>query len=171
MAFAAAALATVPGVVRAAEPPCLTTGEFGALAAYGLPGMIEGVSRRCAAHLPAGAFLNTAGGALIARYSAAKPAAWPAAKAVLMKVSGNTPAAALLLSALPDHAQQQLVDTLLAGVVEEKFPAETCPMADRLFALLAPLPPENTAEVVGISIGLGARANQGRIGPVRLCMP
>ena len=51
----AIALALVPAALHAAEPPCLTTGEFTALAGYALPASIDGVARRCSAALPADA--------------------------------------------------------------------------------------------------------------------
>ena len=46
---AALALAMVPGLAQAAEPPCLSPREFAALANYALPSVITGTASRCAA--------------------------------------------------------------------------------------------------------------------------
>ena len=172
MRAALLALALVPGVARAAEPPCLSSAEFTALAGYGLPSAIAGTSQRCAATLPADAFLRTQGPALIARYATAKPAMWPAAKAAFFKLGIAAPPEAMqMLRALPDASQQQLVDIFVAGIVAEKLPVEHCATFDRLLALLSLLPPESTAEAIGLAAGIGSRAGQARIGKIVICTP
>ncbi len=89
IALAAAALTALPGIAAAAEPPCLTPAEFTALSSYALPSIITGTTQRCAATLPADAWLRRNGGQLAARYAAAKPAAWPGAKAAFLKLSAG----------------------------------------------------------------------------------
>jgi hypothetical protein len=69
------ALALAPIAAQATEPPCLTATEFTALSSYALPSIITGTTERCAAALPADAWLRRNGGQLAARYAAGKPAA------------------------------------------------------------------------------------------------
>lgn len=173
------ALALVPAALRAAEPPCLTTGEFAALAGYALPASIDGVARRCNAVLPADAFLRTGSAPLVARYAQAKPAAWPGAKAAFFKLGNLDPGAGKLLQLLPDETLQQVVDSAIQAKVADSVPADRCGAANRLLQLLAPLPPENTAELIALAVGLGAGAdksaapaavaNAGRLGKITVC--
>ena len=103
----AAVLVAAPGVAQAAEPPCLTAREFTDLSSYALPSIITGTAQRCSAALGPSAFLKRSGGALASRYSAAKPAAWPGAKAAFINLSGGINYdAANLFKNLPDAKLQ-----------------------------------------------------------------
>jgi hypothetical protein len=175
----AIALALVPATLRAAEPPCLTTGEFTALAGYALPASIDGVARRCSAALPVDAFLRTGAATLAARYAQAKPGAWLGAKAAFLKLGNLDPTAGRLLQMLPDDTLQQVVDGAVQAKVADSVPLERCGAANRLLQLLAPLPPENTAELIALAVGLGAGAESsgsptalahaGRLGKITVC--
>ncbi|HZV09608.1 MAG TPA: hypothetical protein VFF94_07605, partial [Novosphingobium sp.] len=151
-----ALLAVIPGVARAAEPPCLTVREFTAVATYALPDILHGVGAACVPVLGQGAFLAQEGPALADRYAAARPAAWPATRAALARISASQGLAGALVARLPDATQQQLFSTLVAGVVAEKVPAQRCGLIDQILSLIAPLPPENTAAIIGMAVGLGA---------------
>ncbi len=174
----ATTMALAPVLARAAEPPCLTTAEFAALAGYALPSTINGAAQRCAAALPADAFLRSEAAALAARYGQAKPAAWPGAKGAFLKLSsGANSDAARLLTLLPDDVLKPLVDAAVQAKVAEAMPPERCGVADRVLRLLAPLPPENTAELIALAVGLGAGSGgapaplvkAGRLGKITLC--
>ena len=169
----AAALAIAPGIAHAAEAPCLTTGEFSALIGYGMPAALGGTVDRCAKTLPADAFLRSDDAkAMIARYTAAKSTQWPRAKAAVLKMGNGSKSDAFgLLGAMPDPVLQTLADTFVAGLVASQLPIERCPVVNRMLSLLAPLPPETTAQAVGLAIGIGARAGQSRIGKVAICTP
>lgn len=168
--FLALALAAVPGVVQAAEPPCLTAREFTDLSSYALPSIITGTAERCSAALGPGAFLKRDGSALAARYAAAKPAAWPGAKNAFLKLSGGTNSdAANLFRSLPDDKLRPLVDTLVEGLIAQQVPAERCRTIDTAVRLLAPLPPQNTAELVALAVGLGSRGGGGKLGKLTIC--
>ena len=172
--FMTAAMLALPGVAHAADaplaPPCLTPAEFTALASYTLPSAITGISQRCAASLAPGSFLGTDAGALSARYASAKPAAWPGAKAAFFKLSSGASSGAVdAIKSMPDATQQQLVDTLIAGAVAQHLPLARCLPVDRLLRLLAPLPPESTAEIIGLAVGLGSRAGTAHIGRISIC--
>jgi hypothetical protein len=156
------ALALAPIAAQATEPPCLTATEFTALSSYALPSIITGTTERCAAALPADAWLRRNGGQLAARYAAGKPAAWPAAKAAFFKFAN-------LLKSLPDSSLQPMVDALISGMIGQQLPADRCGAIDRLVRLLAPLPPENTAELIAVAAGLGAKTGRARLGKFSIC--
>jgi len=169
----AAALAIAPGIAHAAETPCLAPAEFSALIGYGMSSALSGTVERCAKTLPAEAFLRGPGAqTMIARYAAAKPAQWPRAKAAFLKLGNGAQTDAVgLLGAMADPTLQQLADTFVAGLVASQLPTEHCSVVDRMLALLAPLPPETTAQAVGMVIGIGARSGQARLGKIAICTP
>lgn len=164
------ALAAMPGIAAAAEPPCLTPAEFTSLAGYALPSIITGTSERCAAALPPTSFLRSNGASLADRYAARKPAQWPGAKAAFLKLSGGTnKEAADLIRNLPDPTLQQMFDALMQGMIGQQIPTERCGTIDSLVRLLAPLPPENTAELIALAAGLGSKAGQPKVGAIAIC--
>ena len=159
----------LPGMAAAAEPPCLTASEFTSLATYALPSVITGTVQRCDAALAPGAFLKTDGAGLAIRYGAAKEAAWPGAKAAFLKLAGgNDPGAGNLVKGLPDPSMQQIVDTAIAAKVADALPVERCGTVNQLLQLLAPLPPESTAGVIALAVGLGTKSGR-KIGPIAVC--
>jgi hypothetical protein len=163
-------VAVLPGIAQAAEPPCLTAREFTDLSSYSLPSIITGTAQRCSATLPPEAFLKRSGSSLAARYAAAKPAAWPGAKFAFLKLSGGTNSdAAGLFKALPDEKLQPMVDALIEGLIAQQVPPERCRVIDSAVRLLAPLPPQNTAELIALAVGLGSRSGGGKLGKLAIC--
>ena len=136
-----------------------------------MPSIITGTTDHCAASLPANAWLKRHGNQLAARYATGKSRAWPAAKTAFLKLAGtgaNNDAAGLIKS-LPDSSQQQMADAFISGLVGQQLPTERCSVIDQLVRLLAPLPPENTAELIAVAAGLGARTGRARIGNFSIC--
>lgn len=165
-----ALVATVPSLARAAEPPCLSPGEFSALAEYALPSIISGTSQRCNSTLAPGAYLRRSGAQLIERYSVRKPAAWPGAKAAFLKLSSSGgPDADRMIRSLPDPSLQQMLGSLMEGLVSQQVPLDRCGAIDRLIGLLSPLPAQSTAEVIALTVGLGSKAGRTRMGPITVC--
>jgi hypothetical protein len=166
----ALALIVAPGAAQAAEPPCLTAREFTDLSSYALPSIITGTAQRCSSTLAANAFLKRDGSALAARYATAKPAAWPGAKNAFLKLSGGANSdTANLFKALPDNKLQPMVDALVEGLIAQQVPAERCRTIDAAVRLLAPLPPQNTAELIALAVGLGSRSGGGKLGKLTIC--
>ena len=160
----------LPGLAHAAEPPCLTPGEFTALANYALPSVINGTASRCAPALPADALLTRSGGELAARYARTKASAWPGAKAAFLKVSTATnPQAADLFRSMPDPSLQQMTDGLIEGLVGQKLALKRCESVDRLVMLLSPLPAESVSEVVALAVGIGAKTGKASLGAFSIC--
>ncbi|WP_343612280.1 hypothetical protein [Novosphingobium sp.] len=169
-ALSAALLVLVPGLARAAEPPCITPHEFNALSTYALPNALSATAQRCSASLPPDAFLKTGGPAMIARYAAGKPEAWPGARNVFLKLSsGQQGPVGDMLRAMPDPQLQQMADAFIQGLVVEKIPAERCSSLDNMLRLLSPLPAQSTADIIGLAIGLGSQTGQARIGKIQIC--
>lgn len=168
--IAASLVTALPGVAQAAqEAPCLTPAEFSALSSYALPSLITGVAARCTTTLPANAYLTRSGAQLSQRYAARKQAAWPGARAAFLKVSGGNAEVSQLFTAMPDEALQPMVDGLISGMIGQKLPTERCGSIDRLASLLAPLPPENTVELIALAVGLGSKSGKGRVGQFSIC--
>ena len=155
-----------PVVAQAAELPCLTAAEMTAVVSYAAPSAITAISQRCAASLPSDAFLKTGGSAMVAKYSATRTAAWPLAKATILRLAGAmNPEVANMMKILPDDAIRPTIDTLLQSKLSDSFPLEKCGMSDQMFRLLAPLPPENVAALLPLALALGT----GHIGKLSLC--
>lgn len=163
-------LAALPGMAQAASPPCLTPAEFTAITTYTLPSVIRGTARRCTTQLGAQAFLPRSGSALAERYAADRARAWPDAKAAFLKLSASAGAEANgLIRGLPDASMQPMLDALMEGLVSQRVPLDRCGAIDRVVRLLAPLPPENTAELIAVTVGLGSKAGGGKFGNITLC--
>ncbi len=168
--FTVAALAMIPGLAHAAEPVCLTPGEFSSLAAYALPSAISGTTKRCTATLAPNAFLRKNGTDLVTRYSAQKQANWPGAKSAFLKLgSSDSKDAGNLLTKLPDASLMQMFDLALEGMVEQNVPTEKCETIDTVIRLLAPLPPANTAELIALTVGLASKTGKAKVGKFTLC--
>jgi hypothetical protein len=166
----AIALAALPGLACAAEPACLTPAEFTALSTFAMPSIINGTAARCAPSLPADAYLKRSGGQLAARYAQIRPAAWPSAKPAVLKLAASGSAqAADLIRSMPDANLQQMADAFIEGLVTQRVPAARCGAIDRLVRLLSPLPPENTAEVIALAVGLTSKAGRARFGNLSIC--
>jgi hypothetical protein len=163
-------LTLAPTVAKAAEPPCLSAAEFTSLAEYALPSVLSGTTQRCSTTLAPDAYLRRSGAQLIQRYAQRKPAAWPGAKAAFLKLSTTTNADAnRLISTMPDATLQQMLDSLMEGLVSQHVPLERCETIDRVIGLLAPLPPGNTAELIALAVGLGAKSGRAKVGAISIC--
>lgn len=169
-AAAAALLTLTPALAQAAEPPCLSPGEFTALAEYALPSMINGTTQRCRSTLAPGAYLNREGPQLAQRYAERRAVAWPGAKAAFLKLSATTNADAdSLIRTMPDLSLQQMLASLMEGLVAQQVPLDRCATIDRVIGLLAPLPAQNTAELIALAVGLGAKAGRAKVGAINIC--
>jgi hypothetical protein len=174
--LAAALLAVVPGFAHAAAPNCLTTGEFSSLAQFTLPSVITGATQRCAQALPGDAFLRRQGAALASRYGEGRAASWPQAKAAFLKLSASEKNdAASLIRAMSDQSLQQMLLGMVEGLVTSQLPLERCATADRIVALLAPLPLSNTAGLIALLVELGTArkddtaGKSGKVGSLSIC--
>lgn len=164
-----AALAVVPGMASAAEPVCLTRAEATSLLTYALPQAISGAARRCTPVLPANAFLRQQGGALVARYAGQKDKYWPRAKPAFLKTLGAEGGeAAATMRNLPDDTTRQLADVFVEGFVAQQIALKSCDKLDIAIDLLSPLPPENTAGLIALTMEVASKAEP-QMGKIALC--
>lgn len=124
---------------------CLSEAEGTAVFAAMLPDLIDGLRDRCAAHLPANAFLATNADALIAQYKAHADQQWPAAKLAFGRIAGQEE----MTDKLPDEFFRPMVGAMVGAELVKDLKAEDCAGASRVVENLAPLPPENVAGLIG----------------------
>ncbi|HKX78757.1 MAG TPA: hypothetical protein VJM34_09585 [Novosphingobium sp.] len=171
--IAAASLAVTPAVAQSAEP-CLTPAEFSALAGYAMPSVIAGATKRCAATLNGQSYLGKQGPALATRYAAHKDTSWPMARTAFLKFTSNGDNKAdAILTGLPDTTLQQMLDGVVEGMVAQEIPLKDCSTIDKFVRLLAPLPPENTAELISLAVGLTSASDKsgknGKVSKLNIC--
>ncbi|PNU04807.1 hypothetical protein [Novosphingobium guangzhouense] len=163
-------LAMMPCAAMAAEPVCISKAEATSLIAYALPQAINGTAKRCAPALPADAFLRTKGPGLASRYAAQKDRYWPKAKPALMKAlnAKNGGSSAGMFAGLPDDTLRQMADVFVEGFVSQRIATRSCKQLDLAIDLLSPLPPENTAGLIALSMDVAGAADP-KLGNVTLC--
>ncbi|MCF2514203.1 hypothetical protein LVY65_03850 [Sphingomonas sp. G124] len=149
---AATLLALSLGSATIASPAenCVSEAEAVAVFAAMMPDMIDGLRGKCAAHLPANAYLVASGDALIARYKVLADQRWPAAKIAFGRIAGDEE----MTSKMPDQYLRPLIGSVVGSELIKDFKVEDCPGADRIVESLAPLPPENVAVLVGTIVVL-----------------
>ena len=169
--IAAASLTVAPALAQTTQEPCLTSTEFSALAGYAMPSVITGAMRRCATTLDAQSYLGSQGPALANRYAAQKNISWPMAKTAFLKfASSGKEQADAILTGLPDPTLQQMLDGVVEGMVAQEIPLKDCSTLDNFLRLLAPLPPENTAELIGLAVGLADKGEKsGKVSKLHIC--
>lgn len=172
LATAAAFLAIAPGMAQAAEPPCITSGEFSSLASFALPSALGGATKRCSTVLGPSSYMRSSGAQLIERYAVGKQQAWPEARAAFIKLSSSSDdRASNILKDLPDKNLQDMLNLMLEGMVSQEIPPEKCDTIDQFVRLLAPLPPENMAELIGLTVGLvgNNKSGDGMASKINIC--
>jgi hypothetical protein len=150
----AAALALSSSAAQA-QQQCFSEDEVSAAFIYAMPGAIEGVSTRCSASLGSGSFLARQGKTMSARYAARQTAAWPKARAALLKVVTNASKVKNatgtlgMLSQIPGDTMRPLVDALIVQEAANRTEVANCGKVDKLAAALAPLDPKDAGALLG----------------------
>ena len=132
-----------------AEQPCITPQEAGDMAVALLPSMVEAVATRCRPHLAAEAFLLTGANPWIERLRRDGASRRASALRGIGLISGG--------AAPPSEANEATFDfvaQMFAGVLTRELKAEYCGDIDTIARSLAPLPPDNIAQLVGASLSL-----------------
>lgn len=160
---AAAALSLVQAqAAAAATAPCITEQEITGMMAFAMPSILQGVTNTCRPHLASNGFFATGGPAMITKYSARKDANWPLAKAAFIKFgSEKDPNVGKTFEALPDAALQPFVEAMMGEMIGAKIKPEECRNFERVAGLLDPLPPENTAALIGVIMSLVGSKSKG----------
>ena len=161
-----AALA-VPTTDLARTKACMTEQEAAALFSYALPEVIETVTKKCTASLPAASFLAPRGSQLAASYRQISVAHWPLAKSAFFKTLAEDDGDAdEILAGMPDDALKGLMGSALGVVIGKDIKAENCPRIDSIVSALAPLPPSNVSSLL---VQLIAMAGDTKDNPFKLC--
>ncbi|MBN8814779.1 MAG: hypothetical protein J0J06_04950 [Sphingomonas sp.] len=137
---------------QAATPAkCVTRDEATTLFAAILPDMLEGIGKSCTGSLPEKATLRAGLPPLLATYRAPADVAWPQAMAVFGKLAGAS------LKGVDPKLMRPLMGQIMASAIAEDIKPADCPSIDRVVALLAPLPPGNTSELVVLLAEIGMK--------------
>ena len=172
--LAGAALLALPAQAAAqtAATPCLSQGEVRALTTFAMPSALTGLIDHCGPQVGASAFMPTKGRALVAAYAARKDAAWPLARKAFFRIAGgkgDDKDMMATMGRMPDAALQPFVEGMIGGMIGAKLKPGQCVIADKLLRLLAPLPPENTTELIGTILELADADNKKAPGGFQVC--
>lgn len=139
--------------------------------AFAMPSALNGLITHCSPHVPASGFMRQSGAPLVASYARGKQAAWPRAKTAFLKFAGEEdPASVELVSQMPDSALQPFIEVMIGGLIGSKLKPAQCTLADKMIRLLAPLPPENTVELIGTIVALtGSESKKGASPGIAVC--
>ena len=169
VALVAAAVA-VP--VQAAEAQCLAPAEVRALATFAMPSVLTGLIDHCTPEVGATGFMSTQGRNLVASYAANKDSAWPTARKAFFRLAGSkgdSSEATEMMAKMPDAALQPFVEGMIGGMIGSKLKPGQCVIADKMMRLLAPLPPENTSELLGTILELAGADKKSAPGGLAIC--
>jgi hypothetical protein len=168
-AIAVAAVTCQPVLAKSAQSACISPKQAEGLMGYALPSVIAGTSKRCAGTLANESFLKANGEALASRYAARKDANWPAAKDAFLTMSNGKDDASKVLRQLPDSSLREMIDVILEGMIVQEIPVSDCGKIDSFVRLLAPLPPENTAELLALTMSMVGNSKPAKPGAMAIC--
>ncbi|MCB2044753.1 MAG: hypothetical protein H6915_06360 [Novosphingobium sp.] len=157
MIAAALGLAAMAQPTLARADECISEPEIAAMAIYAMPSLITSVSNFCAPHLPATGYLASEGAALSSRYAEVRADSWPLAKTALLKLAASGRTADKereIFAQLPDEALQPLVDAIIVQKLAADMKPGDCGRIERGVRIFAPLPPENTGELIAFVISM-----------------
>ena len=155
-----------------ASAPCLSESEVTALVGYALPSVIDGTMKSCKPHLSANGYFATRGSEFLNRYSARKDQNWPMAKSAFLKLgSSKDTKMAEMMQNLPDNAVQPFVEAMVSELVSGEIKADQCTAIERGVRILAPLPPENTAELVTFILTVADKPKPVKASSFPICKP
>lgn len=149
------------GVAALAQPSaaqaqtCIAQADLADGIVYAMPSITEAIQRRCAATLADDGYLATSGSALAGKFAALQDEAWPGALRLLGQFAGSEdPSMSALFASLPEESLRPFVDAILTEKIGAEIKTKDCDRIERAMELLAPLPPENTAELVAFLASL-----------------
>ncbi len=155
------AAVALPTQAIAAES-CVTAAEAQSIMTAVIPDVLDGVMKQCAPSLTSAGFFKKSGPAMVSNYRAAGDKAWPDARKAFFKMSGNDKSMATL-NALPDEMVKSLISIGIASAMADDIKPTDCPKVERVVEALSPLPPANTATLIGVFMEMGAsRSTEGK---------
>lgn len=146
------------------QRPCLSADEARGLATFVLPGLIDGLAKRCRGALLADGYLRQpAASTLSTRLRMDAAPSWPIARAAIEKLNGSR-----LPTLFGDRFVRNAAEGIAADLVLRDFDPTDCGAVDRLVSNLAPLPSANMSNAVAALIALGGD-RVGDSAPLRIC--
>lgn len=154
----------------AAQPTCLTNAEAETVIQAMLPSLITNVSEQCGAYLPANANLIARSQSLSERYTPAADAARNEASDIALRILDDGEA----VQALDNDSGGELILGILemgiAVAMADSMDATSCPIANRVFTALNPLPSRNFSSLLALLIEIGSRDDDDDSpGPFTIC--
>lgn len=154
-----------PARPQVGQRPCLTPSEAKALATFVLPGLVDGLARRCRGTLASSAYLRQPAAEVLARRLRRDAApSWPAARAAIEKLNGSR-----LPTLFGDRFIMGIAESTASDLVLQRFDRADCGSIDDLVSGLAPLPSPNFSNVIAALIALGGDQAAGADAPLRIC--
>ncbi len=151
--FAGAACFAMPMSAIAQDTKCVSRAESQAVVAHLMPTLLESVGKNCAPKLNGTSYLTNAGRALPQKFTALSRQSWPTTKIALERQGGTK---------LPDNeALLDLGRVAIAEGIATKMDAKACGVVDQLAEQLAPLPPQNFANVFALFLETGLNESEG----------
>lgn len=148
-----AAASLTASAAAATKESCVSEAEGAAIMASIMPDLIAGLGEKCLAHLPADSYLALNGKVLAARYKMLADQRWPTAKLAFGRMTGDPDMA----EKLPDEYFRPMLGSMVGSELVKDVKAEDCTGANRIVENLAPLPPENVANLIGAILVLAGK--------------
>jgi hypothetical protein len=162
--FAALALAVAAlGSAASAAPrlPDMSGDEASALAIYAMPGFIAAARQTCASELSPNGFLAMQGPGLAQRYAYEQNAAWPLARAALLRYAGTkAPDQVKTFASLPDSAVRPLADALIQQELAAKIHPRSCRNIERMAEAISPLDPRDASRILGVLFDIASASDK-----------
>jgi hypothetical protein len=157
-ALALAALLTTPATTAPPPPhPCIPAAQVRDTVMVIAPYLVDGIARRCAAHLPASAFLNSGAKELSARLKAESAGRQGSAAAVLRAFAPDK-----MPQVQDPAALVPLIGELAATMATDKIPVAQCASFSEMIAAIAPLPAENVGRLFTAIFALSGVGKDGK---------
>jgi hypothetical protein len=154
----------------AQDAACLSEQEVVSLVSFALPTVMDSTIKTCGPQLSPQGYFGGQGPALVARFAANKAASWPGAKAAFLKLAAKQDSGTRdMIAKLPDSALQPFAEGIVAQLVTSKIKPDRCKVIERGVSLIAPLPPQNTAELIAFVIVLADKAGADKGSKLPIC--
>lgn len=154
-AAVACALAALAQSQIALAQQCIAQQDVSDGVIYAMPSLVQAFETKCAGELADDGFLATSDDTFLAPYRAQQQDSWPGAMRLLMQLAGTGDSAeggdgaiGKMLEALPSDAVQPFVDAIIVQELSKEVKLQDCAKIERGIELIAPLPPENTGQLV-----------------------
>lgn len=159
--IAAIAAFATPAAAIAQQASCVSRAESQAVTANLLPPLLLSAATRCAPRLGSGSYLAANADRLAQRLTPLADRSLPVTVCAFERIGKNP---------LPDNpALLELGRNVIANGITKDLDVKSCDVIDRLTRELAPLPPENFANVFALFLEAGINGNAKP--PLKVCEP